>query len=74
MQVYSEELNQGLYLLQKYFLESAYFNPVAIVRHQKAGLKTDASFRFEEALIRYHHLALKRAIMLIKELAGGEFI
>jgi phenylalanyl-tRNA synthetase beta chain len=55
------------------FLESAYFNPVAIRKTSKRhGLKTDASFMFERGAD--HNItiwALKRAVMLIKELAGG---
>jgi phenylalanyl-tRNA synthetase beta chain len=56
------------------FLESAYFNPVSIRKTSKRhGLKTDASFRFERgADPEITTWALKRAIMLIKELAGGE--
>jgi phenylalanyl-tRNA synthetase beta chain len=56
------------------FLESAYFNPVAIRKTSKRhGLKTDASFRFERgADPNITKWALKRAIILIKELAGGE--
>jgi len=56
------------------FLESAYFNPVAIRKTSKRhGLKTDASFRFERgADPNITGWALKRAIMLIKELAGGK--
>jgi phenylalanyl-tRNA synthetase beta chain len=56
------------------FLESAYFNPVAIRKTSKRhGLKTDASFRFERGADPNITLwALKRAIMLIKEIAGGE--
>jgi phenylalanyl-tRNA synthetase beta chain len=56
------------------FLESAYFNPVAIRKTSKRhGLKTDASFRFERgADPEITPWALKRAIMLIKEIAGGE--
>lgn len=56
------------------FLESACFNPVTIRKSSKAhGIKTDASFRFErgadpEIVIE----ALKRAAMLIKEVAGGQ--
>jgi phenylalanyl-tRNA synthetase beta chain len=56
------------------FLESAYFNPVSIrktARHH--GLHTDASFRFERGtdpdLTVY---ALKRAALLIQEIAGGQ--
>jgi phenylalanyl-tRNA synthetase beta chain len=56
------------------FLESAYFNPVAIRKTSKRhGLKTDASFRFERgADPNITTYALKRAIMLIKEIAGGK--
>ncbi|MDO9340435.1 MAG: phenylalanine--tRNA ligase subunit beta [Bacteroidales bacterium] len=56
------------------FLESAYFNPVAIRKTSKRhGLKTDASFRFERgADPDITTWALKRAIMLIKEIAGGK--
>jgi len=55
------------------FLESAYFNPVAIRKTSKRhGLKTDASFRFERGADPNITIwALKRAIMLIKEIAGG---
>jgi phenylalanyl-tRNA synthetase beta chain len=55
------------------FLESAYFNPVAIRKTSKRhGLKTDASYRFERgADPNITTWALKRAIMLIKEVAGG---
>ncbi len=55
------------------FLESACFDPVTIrksARHH--GLKTEASFRFERGTdpgITIY--ALKRAAMLIKEVAGG---
>ena len=56
------------------FLESAYFNPVSIRKTAKRhGLSTDASFRFERgidpAITDY---ALKRASILILEVAGGE--
>ena len=56
------------------FLESAYFNPVAIRKTSKRhGLKTDASFRFERgADYNITPWALKRAAMLIKEIAGGK--
>jgi phenylalanyl-tRNA synthetase beta chain len=56
------------------FLESAYFNPVAIRKTSKRhGLKTDASFRFERGTDpNITSWALKRAIMLIKEIAGGK--
>lgn len=58
----------------KVFLESAYFNPVSIRKTAKRhGLNTDASFRFERGIdpsitVR----ALKRAALLIKEIAGGK--
>ncbi len=56
------------------FLESAYFNPVAIRKTaRRHGLNTDASFRFERgANPEITDWALKRALLLIKELAGGE--
>ncbi len=56
------------------FLESAYFNPVTIRKSSKYhGLKTDASFRFERgADPNITIYAIKRAALLIKELAGGE--
>jgi len=56
------------------FLESAYFNPVAIRKTSKRhGLKTDASFRFERGADPGMTVwALKRAALLIKQVAGGE--
>ncbi len=55
------------------FLESAYFNPTSIRKTSKHhGLKTDASFRFERgADPNITVYAIKRAAMLIKEIAGG---
>jgi len=55
------------------FLESAYFNPVSIRKTAKRHtLNTDASFRFERGTDPERTVwALKRAAMLIKELAGG---
>jgi phenylalanyl-tRNA synthetase beta chain len=55
------------------FLESAYFNPVAIRKTSKRhGLQTDASFRFERGTDpNIAPWALKRAVLLIRELAGG---
>ena len=55
------------------FLESAYFNAVSVRKTSKRfGLKTDASFRFERGtdpdMTVY---ALRRAALLIKEVAGG---
>jgi phenylalanyl-tRNA synthetase beta chain len=55
------------------FLESAYFNPVWVrksARHH--GLNTDSSFRFERGTDPDNTVyAMKRAAMLIKEIAGG---
>jgi phenylalanyl-tRNA synthetase beta chain len=55
------------------FLESAYFNPVYIRKTSKRHLLyTDASFRFERGCDpNITVYALKRAAMLIKEIAGG---
>jgi phenylalanyl-tRNA synthetase beta chain len=57
------------------FLESAYFHPAWIRKSAKRhGLNTDASFRFERGCDPNHTLyILKRAALLIRELAGGEF-
>jgi len=59
---------------QNIFLESAYFNPVSIRKTSKRhGLKTDASFRFERgADPNITVWALKRASLLIREIAGGK--
>jgi phenylalanyl-tRNA synthetase beta chain len=59
---------------QNVFLESAYFDPVTIRktsrRHQ---LQTDASFRYERGCDPNNTLyVLKRAALLIQEVAGGE--
>ncbi len=56
------------------FLESAYFNPVSVRKTAKRhGLSTDASFRFERGIDPNITLyALKRAALLIQEVAGGE--
>ncbi len=56
------------------FLESAWFNPINIrktsLRH---GLRTDAATRFEKGVdISNAVNVLKRAVMMIKEIAGGE--
>ncbi len=58
----------------KLFLESAYFNPVSIRKTaRRHGLNTDSSFRFERGCDPNNTLyALKRAALLIKEVAGGE--
>lgn len=56
------------------FLESAYFSPVSIRKSAKRhGLNTDASFRFERGIdIENVEYCLKRAAVLIKEIAGGD--
>lgn len=56
------------------FLESAYFNPVSVRKSAKRHqLNTDASFRFERGIDpTITAYALKRAALLIKEIAGGE--
>ena len=55
------------------FLESAYFNPVSIRKTAKRfGLNTDASFRFERGIDpNITEYALKRAAILIEDIAGG---
>ena len=55
------------------FLESAYFNPVSIRKTaRRHGLNTDASFRFERGCDPEITIyALKRAALLIQEIAGG---
>ncbi|WP_025739483.1 phenylalanine--tRNA ligase subunit beta [Aquimarina pacifica] len=55
------------------FLESAYFNPVSIRKTAKRhNLNTDASFRFERGIDpNITEYALKRAALLIQEIAGG---
>ena len=56
------------------FLESAYFNPVSIRKTAKRHtLSTDASFRFERGIDpTITEYALKRAAILIQDVAGGE--
>ncbi|EGV42771.1 phenylalanine--tRNA ligase subunit beta [Bizionia argentinensis JUB59] len=55
------------------FLESAYFNPISVRKTAKRhGLNTDASFRFERGIDpNITEYALKRAALLITEIAGG---
>lgn len=55
------------------FLESAYFEPVSVRKTAKMhGLNTDASFRFERGVDpNLTDIALKRASLLIQEVAGG---
>lgn len=56
------------------FLESAYFQPVSVRKTAKMhGLNTDASFRFERGVDpNLTDYALKRAALLIQEVAGGQ--
>ncbi|MDD6209324.1 MAG: phenylalanine--tRNA ligase subunit beta [Bacteroidales bacterium] len=55
------------------FLESAYFHPTWIRKTaRRHGLNTDASFRFERGCDPNNTIyVLKRAALLIKEVAGG---
>src|SRR6201991_59520 len=59
---------------QNIFLESAWFNPTDIRKTSfRHGLRTDAATHFEKGMdISGTVNALKRAALLIKELAGGE--
>ncbi len=64
----------GVSLMTKnIFLESAYFDPIYVRKTSKHhGLQTDASFRFERgADPEITIYALKRAALLIQEVAGG---
>lgn len=58
------------------FLESAYFNPVAIRKGSKFhGLNTDASFRFERGVDpNTTKTMLTVAIKLLQEIAGGKLV
>jgi phenylalanyl-tRNA synthetase beta chain len=55
------------------FIESAYFNPVWVRKTaRRHGINTDSSFRFERGTDPNNTIyALKRAALLICELAGG---
>jgi len=55
------------------FLESAYFSPTSVRKTaQHHGLKTDASFRFERGTDpNMPVFALKRAALLVQQVAGG---
>jgi phenylalanyl-tRNA synthetase beta chain len=59
---------------QDIFLESAYFDPIFTRKTaRRHGLNTDASFRFERGVDpELTVYALKRAALLIQEVAGGE--
>ncbi|RUT78595.1 phenylalanine--tRNA ligase subunit beta [Ancylomarina longa] len=56
------------------FLESAYFDSVYVRKTaRRHGLNTDASFRFERGTDPNNTIyAMKRAALLIKEIAGGK--
>jgi phenylalanyl-tRNA synthetase beta chain len=56
------------------FLESAWFNPISIRKTSfRHGLRTDAATRFEKGVdISNTVNVLKRAAIMIKEIAGGE--
>jgi len=56
------------------FLESAWFNPLSIRKSSlRHGLRTDAATRFEKGVDISNTInVLKRAALLIQELAGGE--
>jgi phenylalanyl-tRNA synthetase beta chain len=56
------------------FLESAWFNPIDIRKTSfRHGLRTDAATHYEKGMdISGTLSALKRAALLVKELAGGE--
>jgi phenylalanyl-tRNA synthetase beta chain len=57
-------------------VESAYFDPLTIRRGSKRlGLATEASYRFERGIdLEGVTKALRRALMLISGLAGGEIV
>jgi phenylalanyl-tRNA synthetase beta chain len=57
-------------------IESAFFDPVTIRRGSKRlGISTEASYRFERGIdIDGVVNALKRSLMLVSELAGGEVV
>ena len=59
---------------KRIFLECAYFDAVSVRKTAKRhGLNTDASFRYERGIDpEIGEFALKRAALLIQELAGGE--
>lgn len=56
------------------FLESAYFNPIAVRKGAKFhGLNTDASFRFERGVDPNNvRTAITYAISMIEEISGGK--
>lgn len=58
------------------FLECAYFNPMSVRKTaRRHGLSTDSSFRFERGCDPNDTIyVLKRAALLIQELAGGKIV
>jgi phenylalanyl-tRNA synthetase, beta subunit, non-spirochete bacterial len=58
------------------FLESAYFHPTWIRKAaRRHGLNTDSSFRFERGADPNNTMyVLKRAALMIKEVAGGQIV
>ncbi len=58
------------------FLECAYFNPTWVRKTaRRQGLSTDSSFRFERGVDPNDTLyVLKRAALLVQEVAGGSFV
>ena len=70
-------LNSEIYSESKNVLiESAFFDPLTIRRGSKRlGISTEASYRFERGIdIDGVVAALRRSLMLISELAGGEVV
>ena len=70
-------LNSEIFAGSKNVLvESAYFDPITIRRgSKKLGLSTEASYRFERGIdIDGVTTALRRALMLIHQLAGGQVV
>lgn len=61
---------------QSILLEAAYFNPVSVRKTAKRHtINTDSSFRFERGVDPNNvEFALRRALQLIVDLAGGEVI
>ncbi|GLS27501.1 phenylalanine--tRNA ligase subunit beta [Marinibactrum halimedae] len=59
---------------QDIFLESAFFNPLAIAgRARRYGLHTDSSHRFERGVdYRLQSFAIERATQLLLDIVGGE--
>lgn len=56
------------------FLESAFFEPIAIAgKARRFGLHTDSSHRFERGVdFELQHLAMERASALLLDIVGGE--